>query len=436
MTSRSLLHCNDQYATYPPSWYAATANSMPEWGALKGAHTYDVAIVGGGFTGLSAALHLSERGYSVALLDAHRIGWGASGRNGGQVGTGQRLDQDELEQRVGPTLAKAAWDIAEESKALVRQLIDRHAIHCDYRAGSIHANHRKRFDAHSRRFVDLLRERYGYTDIRYVARDEMQHLVGCPHYFGGSLDSGAGHLHPLNYALGIARAAQNAGAHLYERSEVTHVVNGDPATVHTAQGHIKARFVIYACNGYIGGLQNTIARRVMPINNYIIATEPLENSLALNLIRNGACVADSRFVINYFRLSPDNRMLFGGGESYGYRFPTDIKAFVQKPMLQVFPQLKDAQIEYGWGGTLAITVSRLPFFQRHAPNVLSASGYSGSGVALATGAGAMLADAVDGTAAKFDVMNQLPTPPFPGGAALRSPLLALAMTWYALRDRL
>jgi len=436
MSSQPLLHSNDRFATYPPSWYAATANRLPEMPSLKGSHTYDVAIIGAGFTGLSAALHLSERQYSVAVLDAHRIGWGASGRNGGQVGTGQRVDQDELEKTIGRPLAKAAWAIAEESKALVRQLIETHHIDCDYRAGSIHANHRERFNAHSRHYVDLLRDHYEYPHIRYVQREEMQDLVGCANYFGGSLDMGAGHLHPLNYALGMARAAQTAGASLFERSEVTHVEPGEPALVHTATGQIKARFVIYACNGYIGNLQSTIARRVMPINNYIIATEPLDESFAKSLIRNGACVADSRFVINYFRLSNDNRMLFGGGENYGYRFPKDIKTFVQKPMLEIFPQLKNTPIHYGWGGTLAITVSRLPFFHRHAPHILSASGYSGSGVALATGAGAMLADAVDGTAAKFDVMNQLPTPLFPGGAALRSPLLALAMTWYALRDRL
>ena len=436
MPLHSLLHANDRYASYPPSWYAATAEAGPECEQLHGAQRFDVAIIGGGFTGLSSALHLAERGYAVALLDAHRVGWGASGRNGGQVGTGQRVDQDELERRLSPQLAQAAWDIAEESKALVKILIHRHQINCDYRPGSIHVNHRRRYDAHARRFVDLLHEKYHYDQIRFVPREEMQHLVGCTDYWGGSLDTGAGHLHPLNYALGLARAAKTAGARLFERSEVTHVSAGHPAIVHTAQGQISADFVIYACNGYVGKLVPEISRRVMPINNYIIATEPLDPATVQRLISNGACVSDSRFVINYFRCSSDNRMLFGGGESYGYRFPRDIKKFVRRPMLNIFPFLKEARIDYGWGGTLAITVSRLPFFQRHAANILSASGYSGSGVALATGAGAMLAEAIDGTASRFDVMNKLPTPLFPGGARMRSPLLALAMTWYALRDRL
>ncbi|XXK27599.1 NAD(P)/FAD-dependent oxidoreductase [Arenicellales bacterium nBUS_45] len=436
MISASLLHSNDRLATYPPSWYAATATGHPDTEQLTGAHETDIAIIGGGFTGLSAALHLSKRGFSVALLDAHRVGWGASGRNGGQVGTGQRVDQDELEQKVAPSVAQAAWDIAEQSKALVRSLIEEYDIKCDYRAGSIHANHRQRYDSHSRYFVERLQDKYQYPHIRYVPKDEMRHLVASADYFGGSLDMGAGHLHPLNYALGLARAAKSHGTRLFERSEVLRVDKGDPAVIHTAHGILKSRFVLYACNGYIGRLAKDISRRVMPINNYIIATEPLGEDRARKIISNNACVADSRFVVNYFRFSNDHRMLFGGGESYGYKFPKDIREFVRKPMLKIFPELRNTKIEFGWGGTLAITVSRLPFFHRHSPNILSASGYSGSGVALATGAGAMLAEAIEGTTSRFDVMNQLPTPLFPGGATLRSPLLALAMTWYALRDRL
>jgi len=434
--SNPLLHLNDRDGNYPPSWYAATAVGVPETQPLEGSHRCDVAIIGGGFTGLSAALHLAERGYSVSLLDAHRIGWGASGRNGGQVGTGQRVAQDELEQKVDRGLAHAAWQIAQEAKALVKDLIARHQIPCDYRNGSIHANHRRRYDRHSQRFAELLNEKYDYDQIRYVPPDEMQTLVGCRDYSAGTLDMGAGHLHPLNYALGIARAAMAAGADIFEHSEVTRIDLGEPARLHTTHGCVTARYVLYACNGYIGSLEKSISRHVMPINNYIIATEPLDDDTVHRLIANGACVSDSRFVVNYFRCSADNRMLFGGGESYGYRFPRDIKAFVRRYMLRIYPDLKDAKVDYGWGGTLAITMSRLPYFQRHSANVFSASGYSGSGVALATGAGAMLAEAVDGLASRFDIMNSLPTPRFPGGGRFRAPLLALAMTWYALRDRL
>ncbi len=436
MYSNPLLHLNDQEGTYPPSWYAATAVGIPKTPPLQGDHRCDVAVIGGGFTGLSAALHLAERGYSVSLLDAHRIGWGASGRNGGQVGTGQRVAQDELEQKVDSRLAHDAWQIAQDAKGLVTELITRHQIPCDYRSGSINANHRRRYDRYSQQFVELLNERYDYHEIRYVPPDEMQTLVGCKDYSGGTLDMGAGHLHPLNYALGIARAALTAGASLFERSEVTRVDLGDPVRLHTTQGCLTARYVLYACNGYIGSLKKSIGQYVMPINNYIIATEPLDDGTVRRLIANGACVSDSRFVVNYFRCSADNRMLFGGGESYGYRFPGDIKSFVRRYMVNIYPNLKEAKIEYGWGGTLAITMSRLPYFQRHSANVFSASGYSGSGVALATGAGAMLAEAIDGVATRFDVMNRLPTPRFPGGSALRSPLLALAMTWFAIRDRL
>ncbi|KAA3622199.1 MAG: FAD-binding oxidoreductase [Proteobacteria bacterium] len=436
MPSNTLLHINDPGGGHAPSWYAATARGVPTLDSLEGDVDCDVAVVGAGYSGLSCALHLAERGYRVVVLEAHRVGWGASGRNGGQVGTGQRLEQDELERLVGETLARQAWDIAEQAKSLVRDLIRRHEIPCDYKPGCLHANHRRRFDNHTRRYVEFLNGRYDYADIRYVAPAEMREMVGTADYSGGSLDMGAGHLHPLNFALGIARAAIAAGATIYERSEVLEVVPGDPVRLRTASGAVRAAHVVYACNGYLGGLEPTVSDRVMPINNFIIATEPLGDDLAAELIRDDVCVADSRFVINYYRLSADRRLLFGGGENYGYRFPRDIKSFVRRPMLAIYPQLAGRKIEYGWGGTLAITMSRLPHFERLGANRLSIAGYSGSGVALATCAGAIAAEAVDGVAGRFDVMNALPTPRFPGGSQFRGALLALAMTWYALRDRL
>ncbi len=431
-----LLHANDVAGEYPRSWYAATAVGAPELPVLQGALRCDVAVVGGGYTGLSAALHLAERGYQVVLLEAHRVGWGASGRNGGQVGTGQRLEQDDLEALVGETLARQAWDIAEDAKRLLASLIDTHDIPCDYRPGSLHANHRRRFDVHSERYAAFLNERYDYRAIRYVAPAEMKEMVGASGYSGGVLDTGAGHLHPLNFALGIARAALGAGARLFERSEVLSIDRGARIRLETSGGSVEADHAVLAGNGYLGGLEPRVAKRVMPINNFVIATEPLGERRARELISDDVCVADSRFVINYYRLSADRRLLFGGGENYGYRFPADIKAFVRRPMLEVYPQLRDVAIDYGWGGTLAITMRRLPHFERLGGNLYSLSGYSGSGVALATGAGALVAEAIDGVATRFDVMNRLPTPRFPGGLLLRSPLLALAMTWYALRDRL
>ncbi|MFA5538446.1 MAG: FAD-binding oxidoreductase, partial [Gemmobacter sp.] len=195
-----------------------------------------------------------------------------------------------------------------------------------------------------------------------------------------------------------------------------------------------AGHVVLACNGYLGGLEPQVAARVMPINNFIIATEPL-GGRATEILSEPVAVADTRFVVNYWRLSEDGRLLFGGGESYGYRFP-DIVRTVRRPMLQVYPQLADARIDHAWGGTLAITMNRLPCFARPHPNVLSASGYSGHGVAMATMAGKVLAEAVAGRAGRFDLMAGLPAARFPGGGALRWPLLVLAMTWYSLRDRL
>ena len=431
-----LLYANDRRGQYPPSWYAATAPLPDPLPPLDGDTRADVCIIGAGYTGLSAALHLRERGHDVVVLDAHRAGWGASGRNGGQVGSGQRIDHWDLERLVGPAQTRRLLDLGEASKTLVRDLVARHAIDCDLKPGILHADHRARFVAQTRMEVEDLRTRYGYEQIRFVDREEMRAMVASPGYHGGALDMGAAHLHPLRYALGLARAALAAGARIHEGTEATGYRPGDPATVETGTGRVRARFVIVACNGYLRGLNGWVAARVMPLNNYIVATAPLGADGARALIRDDVAVGDSRFVINYFRLSADHRLLFGGGESYGYAFPRDIAALVRRPMLTVFPQLRDTPIDYAWGGTLAITRNRLPRLARLATNVLSASGYSGHGVGLATLAGQILAETVDGTADRFDAFAAIPAPAFPGGAALRRPLLALAMSYYALRDRL
>ncbi|MCB1457318.1 MAG: FAD-binding oxidoreductase [Nitratireductor sp.] len=431
-----LLHANDREGRYPPSWYAETAHPFEEQPSLLGDERADVCIIGAGYTGLSAALHLREAGYDVMVLDAHRAGWGASGRNGGQVGTGQRLDQDALEEMLGNAMARRLWDLAEESKQAVRDLISRHQIDCEPVPGIIHADHRERFVPHSRAYAEKLNTTYDYPHIRFVDREEIRSLIGSPGYFGGTLDTDSFHIHPLNYALGLARAAVAMGVRLCERSEVMEIRRGDKVTVLTRNGSVVADHCIIACNGYLGDLEKSVASRVMPINNFIIATEPLSETLAKRLIANNAAVADSRFVINYFRLSSDLRLLFGGGENYGYSFPTDIAAFVRKPMLKVFPSLENIRITHGWGGTLAITVNRLPAFRRVEGNIVSASGFSGQGVTLATLAGRILAEAVRGQMERFDVMASLPSMPFPGGAALRWPMLVLAMTWFSLRDRL
>jgi gamma-glutamylputrescine oxidase len=275
---------------------------------------------------------------------------------------------------------------------------------------------------------------YNYTQIEPLDRAALRQIIGSDAYHGGDLDTGAGHLHPLNFALGLATAAAKAGAHLFEMSEVHHVTYGPKPVVRTASGQVTCDHLILAGNGYLGGLNRDVAARVMPINNFILATEPL-GARAADILSQPIAVADTKFVVNYWRLSDDNRLLFGGGESYGYRFPDVVKT-VMKPMLAVYPQLRGVRIDYAWGGTLAITMNRMPCFMRPAPHVLSASGYSGHGVAMATLAGKMMAQAVRGQAEGFDLLADLPQPRFPGGAALRWPLLVAAMTWYSLRDRL
>jgi gamma-glutamylputrescine oxidase len=430
----NLLHVNDKTGAYPPSYYAATATPLPAFAQLRGEVRADVCIIGGGYTGLSAALHLAQKGFDVVLLEAHKVGFGASGRNGGQVGSGQRQDQVWLEKTVGVNHAHRLWDLAEESKALVKSLIRNHAMPVTFHPGIAHACWTDAEVRHTHTYAEKLRRDYSYPHLEPLDRAGIQSLIGSKAYKGGEIDRDAGHLHPLNYALGLAKAAADAGARLHELSEVHHIQHGAKPVVQTAQGRVVCDQVILAGNGYLGGLDRTVAAKVMPINNFIIATEPLGDR-AKDILSQPVAVADTKFVVNYWRLSEDNRLLFGGGESYGYRFP-DILKTVSKPMLEVYPQLRGTRIDYAWGGTLAITMNRMPCFTRPAPNVLSASGYSGHGVAMATLAGKILAEATAAQTARFDLLASLPQPRFPGGAGLRWPLLVTAMTWYAMRDRL
>ncbi|SPH18569.1 Gamma-glutamylputrescine oxidoreductase [Defluviimonas aquaemixtae] len=431
-----ILFANDRAGEYPPSWYAYTAAPPGPYARAEGALSCDVCIVGAGFTGLSAALHLAGRGYDVILLDAHRVGWGASGRNGGQVGTGQRLDQEALEDMVGLDHARRLWELAQEAVTLTKDLAAAHAPDAGYAPGIIHACHRARLVPHARDYSAKMARGYGYDLIRPLDRDEIRHLVGSPAYYGGDIDMGGGHLHPLRYAFGLARAAAAKGVRIFERSTVTGLTELAPATVTTETATITAAHVILACNGYLGRLQQRVTTCVMPINNFIVATEPMTPEVRETFIRGNHAVADSKFVINYFRFSHDHRLLFGGAESYGYRFPKDIAALVRKPMTAIFPQLRDVKITHAWGGTLGITMNRMPHFEQLAGNVLSVSGYSGHGVAMATLGGKLAAEAVAGQAERFDLMASVPTRPFPGGIALRWPLLVLAMVWFSIRDRL
>ncbi len=431
----NLLYSNDTPGTYPDSWYAATTEPLAPFEPLRGETRADVCVVGGGFTGLSAALHLAEAGLDVVMLEAHRVGFGASGRNGGQLGSGQRQDQQTLERLVGREDAARLWELAEGAKDLVKSLVARHAIDCHLKPGVAHMCFSKAEVREEHDYADFLFRRYGYDQLETLDRDAAQALCPSQRYVGGSLDMSAAHLHPLAFALGLARAARDAGVRIFERAEVHRIDEGAPAVVATDAGRVTADHVILGCNGYLGGLNRKVAARVMPINNFVVATEPLGDDADKVLTRDVA-VADSKFVVNYFRLSHDRRLLFGGGESYGYRFPDDIAGLVRKPMTQIFPHLRDVKIDHAWGGTLAITMKRMPYLARVAPNVLSASGYSGHGVGMATFSGKLMADAVRGETQGFDTLARVPAQTFPGGAAFRSPLLVLAMTWYATRDRL
>lgn len=433
----NLLYENDQRGEYPPSLYAANREVLAPFVPLQGEARCDVAIVGAGYTGLSAALHLARAGYSVTVLEAHRVGFGASGRNGGQVGSGQRLEVDDLEKMAGPSTAKRLWDLAQEAKALVRALAAEAGV--PFHPGVAHAFRTAREFDHAHAQIDKLATRYGYDQIEPLAQDAFRAILPSARYMAGELDHGAGHLHPLNLALGMARLADQAGATICEMSAVTRIDHGTtagaPSTLHTDTGQLHADHVILAANGYLDRLEPKVAARVMPINNYIVATEPL-GARAAEVLTRDIAVHDTKFVVNYWRMSPDKRLIFGGGETITYRFPKDIFAKVRKPLLEIYPSLADVKLTHAWGGTLAITRTRMPCVLRPAPNCLSISGYSGHGVALATLAGKLMASAIQGQAEGFDVMAQLTPPPFPGGAMLRQPLLIAGMSWFGLRDRL
>ncbi len=422
-------------AGYPGSWYAATATGLMEHPSLSGDLEADVCVIGGGFTGLAAALNLAEAGRSVVLLEAERIGFGASGRCGGLVGSGQRQDVLETEEQFGIERSRALWDLAEAAKNEIRRRVELHAIDCDLADGQLVGIHKKSYLGYAAELAAALEERYDYPGCRALTREESRAKVATDDFLEAFWDPHALTLHPLNFALGLARAAAAAGVRIFEQSRVVHYSKSAPAEVLTASGRVIARDIVLACNGYLGKLEKRLAGKIMPINNFMVATEPLGEERALELIDGFYGVHDTRFVVNYFRLSRDYRLLFGGGENYRAGFPDDIRRFVRPYMLKLFPQLDDVALDYAWGGTLSVTVNRLPHVGRLEPNLWFAQGYSGHGISTASFAGKLLAEAIGGDRSRYALMAGLPTTTFPGGTLLRYPGMVLGMLYYGLRDR-
>lgn len=417
---------------HPPDSYYAATTALTAFAALHGdAHT-DVAIIGGGFTGLGAALELAQQGHSVTLLEAATLGSGASGRNGGQVHIGQRLDPETLTAQMGADAARQLWDMAMDARAHLQSLLDS-GIDADFRPGILHSWHKPKFAVEDRAYADFILDHYGYDQIRLLNKTEIANELGTPVYHGGIYDGGGGHLHPLKLALGMTRKAHSAGARLHEHSPVQSITRTKGSIVLTTpSGHLTAQKLLICGNGYMQGLDSDIDRHVLPINNFILVTAPLDDPA---ILPNNYAAADSRFVVHYWRKTPDNRLLFGGGENYSPRFPDDIKGFVRKHMLKIYPQLEQTPIDYGWGGTLAITLSRAPFVRELEKDVFVSAGYSGQGVALAPYFGKLLARAAMGDPKDIDLLSRLPVPAFFGGKLLRWPLQVAGLSYYALRDR-
>ncbi len=421
------------------SYYAVSAHAAPERPGLQGSIECDICVVGAGIAGCSAALHLAERGYEVALLEEKRVGWGASGRNGGQALPGVAASRAKLDRLIGKAAARTVWDVSVEGLSLLRQLIAKHRIDCDWVDGQMFTALKPRHERELLEEHQDLHERYGYDSVRYMTRDEVRSVIDSERYTAALYDSNAGHLHPLNYTLGLAVAVERAGARIFEATRAERVSNapgGQGAVIRTAHGEVRARHVLLCGNVYLGDAAPSLGSKIMGVSTYIVATEPLGEKRAHRLISNNAAVSDLNWVLDYFRFSADRRLLFGGRVNYSDLTSFDAPAATRKRMLRVFPQLADVRLEYSWGGYVDITLNRAPHFGRLAPDIYFLQGFSGHGVALAGIAGKLVAEAMAGSAERFDVFAAIPHGNFPGGAPLRRPLLVLAMLYYRLKDLL
>ncbi len=420
----------------PRPWYWASLPEEPLRLPLAGSASCDVGIVGGGIAGLSAALHLAQRGYRVTLLEAERIGWGASGRSGAQAIFGVAAGQDKLTALLGAANARRIWDMSVEALTLMRELIAQHRIDCDYVSGQMHVAIKPRQMAELQHWEQELHEVYGYRSVQFQDRTATRRLVASHRYIGGLLDTNSGHLHPLKYVRGLAAAAERHGCTLHEGSRVLRHERRD-GTLHlvTAQGVLQCRHIVFAGNAWLGNTVPKLARRIMPVSTYIVATEPLGEATARSLLPDNTAVTDINWVLDYFRRSSDHRLLFGGRVSYSGLDPFNTAQATRQRMLNVFPQLKDTRIEHAWGGYVDITMNRAPDFGRLEPDVYYLHGFSGHGIALTGLAGKLVAETIAGAAERFDVLASIPHREFPGGP-LRRPALVLAMLYFRLRDLL
>ncbi|MEW5769423.1 MAG: FAD-binding oxidoreductase [Pseudomonadota bacterium] len=421
------------------SYYTASANARPDHPRLQGDATADVCVVGGGLAGLSAAIELARRGYSVVVLEAETVGWGASGRNGGQIIAGLACEQAVIEKALGLDAARQAWDITLEALDLVRERVREFAIDCDLKDGFLGVAVGARKGAALREWHEDMARRYDYA-AQWIEPHRLRDWIDSPRFHSGYHDPRSGHLHPLNYTLGLARAAEGLGVRIFAQSPVRSMTRDEPAVLRTDLGSVKARYVVLAGNMYLPEvapkLAPALARRIMPVGTYIVGTEPIDPERVARLIPSGSAVCDSNFVLDYFRFSADHRMLFGGRVSYSTMTPPNLKSDMQKRMALVFPQLAGVKVEYAWGGFVDITMNRAPDFGRVAPNVYYLQGFSGHGVALTGMAGRLAAEAIAGQAERLDLMARIPHHDFPGGRLLRTPALVLGMAWYRLRDAL
>ncbi|SNY77004.1 FAD-binding oxidoreductase [Enterobacter sp. CC120223-11] len=418
------------------SYYAASANQYEPFPELNESLTCDVCVVGGGYTGLSAALHLSEMGYDVVLLESARIGFGASGRNGGQLVNSYSRDIDVIERSYGPEAAKQLGAMMFEGGEIIRERIKRYQIDCDYRPGGL-------FVAMNHKQLEKLEdqkanwERYGNTQLELLDANELKREVNSDRYVGALLDHSGGHIHPLNLAIGEANAIRLNGGRVFEQSPVTNIQHTSPAVVSTAKGQVTAKYVIVAGNAYLGNkLEPDLAKRSMPCGTQVLTTEPLGEDVARSLIPKNYCVEDCNYLLDYYRLTADNRLLYGGGVVYGARDPADIERLVMPNLLKTFPQLKGVKIDYSWTGNFLLTLSRLPQVGRLENNIYYSQGCSGHGVTYTHLAGRLIAELLRGDAERFNAFANLPHYPFPGGRTFRIPFTAMGAAYYSLRDRL